>query len=64
MSFLHVYRDLDLRSYFEIDRKMPKLAYFDAFDEKHDGVTSFALSLMDSKLFRKTCCDENDPFYI
>ena len=42
---------------------MSKLAYFDAFwQKKHDGVKGFALSLIDSKLFRKTWLDEDDPF--
>ena len=54
LTFLHVYLDLDLRSNFEINLIMSKLAYFDAFcRDKHDGVKGFALSLIDSKLFRK-----------
>ena len=54
LTFLHAYLDLDQRSNFEIDFIMLKLAYFDAFWwEKHDGVKTFALSLIGSKLFWK-----------
>ena len=65
LAFLHVYLHLDLRSNFVIVLIISKLTYFGAFlREKHDGVKSFTLSLIDSKLFRKKCFDENDPFYI
>ena len=63
LTCLHVYLDLDLGSNFEIGHIVSKLAYFYTFWwKKHDGVISFALSLIDSKLFRKTCFDENYPF--
>ena len=65
LTFLHIYIDLDIRSNFEIDLNIPEIAYYDAFwREKHDGVKSFALPLINSKLFRKTCFDENNSFYI
>ena len=57
------FRDLDLRSNFEIDLLRSKYTCFDSSRrEKHDGITIIVITLKMKKLFAKNYFAQNNFF--
>ena len=63
LGHLMTFRDLDLRSKFEVDLSRSKYTWFDSSRrDKHDGVIIIVVTLKMKKLFTKNYFAQNNFF--